>query len=236
MNAKRLFFLCCFAAVILSASLALADPHARGIASRHSIARSSPRVAPITRNSPTTFHRGNGNWNLGNRSLNRVNGNRNLANRNWSRGNGSWNRGSGNWRHRHGDSRIVFIGGFGYPWYYPYSYYNYYPYYPYGYDPYGYSYYNQGGYQGGGAYTDEGAYDDDATYNNGNAYRGGAAANSSTVAQIQRNLARGGYYKGPIDGEMGSRTYYAIRAYQRSHNLRVDGTINDQLLSRMGLR
>jgi hypothetical protein len=222
MIAKRLLFLCCFAVVILSASLALADPHARSIASRPGIARSSPRIAPITRNSPTTFHRGNGN--------------RNLANRNWNRVNGNWNRGNGNWRHRRGHSQIIFIGGFGYPWYYPYSYYNYYPYYPYGYNPYGYSYYNQGGYQGGGAYNDEGAYDDDATYNNGNAYRGGAAANGSIVAQVQRNLARGGYYKGAIDGELGPRTYYAIRAYQRSHNLRVDGAINSQLLSRMDLR
>ena len=56
------------------------------------------------------------------------------------------------------------------------------------------------------------------------------------ISQVQRNLAREGYYKGAIDGEIGPRTYYAIRAYQRSHNLRVDGAINDQLRSRMGLR
>ena len=38
-----------------------------------------------------------------------------------------------------------------------------------------------------------------------------------------------------IDGSMGSRTFYAIRAWQRSHNLHADGQINQELLSSMGL-
>lgn len=40
----------------------------------------------------------------------------------------------------------------------------------------------------------------------------------SSVREIQLRLARAGYYHGPIDGIMGPRTRYALRAYERSHN------------------
>jgi hypothetical protein len=82
--------------------------------------------------------------------------------------------------------------------YYPYGYYPY-GYYPYGYDPYGYGYdpYDQPGYEGV------------------------ATGRGSSVAGIQLRLARTGNYHGRIDGVMGPRTRYAIRAYERSHNLRV---------------
>jgi hypothetical protein len=98
-------------------------------------------------------------------------------------------------RHRDFDDRFVFFGDFGDPFFYPY----YYGYYPYGYYPYGYGYdpYDQPGYEGV------------------------AAGRGSSVAGIQLRLARAGYYHGRIDGVMGPRTRYAIRAYERSHNLRV---------------
>jgi hypothetical protein len=104
-------------------------------------------------------------------------------------------------------NEFVFFGDFGDPFFYPY-YYGYYPYgfYPYGpgygYDPYGYGHgygydpYNQSGYQG-------------------------VAAGTGSVREMQVRLARAGYYHGRIDGVMGPRTRYAIRAYKRSHNLRV---------------
>ena len=113
---------------------------------------------------------------------------------------------------RHFGDRFVFVGGFGYPFYsYGYPYWDY----PYGYYPYGY-YYNQ-------PYYSQPAYGYD-TYN------------GSLVVQIQRRLARAGYYRGAIDGVMGPRTHYAIRAYERDHGLRVDGVISRQLLATMGLR
>ena len=56
------------------------------------------------------------------------------------------------------------------------------------------------------------------------------------VVQVQRRLAREGYYHGPIDGIMGSRTHYAIRAFERAHGLRVDGAISNELLATMRLR
>jgi hypothetical protein len=83
--------------------------------------------------------------------------------------------------------------------------YGYYPYYA-GY-PYGYGYYQTPAY-----------YEDD-----------------SVVAAVQRRLTRAGYYRGPIDGVAGNETRRAIRAYERSHGLRVDGLIDRQLLRTMGL-
>src|SRR3989454_12529510 len=99
--------------------------------------------------------------------------------------------------------------GFGYPYSYGYYPYGYSSYYPYDYT-YGYYGYNRPGYN---------------TY-----------ANDSIVIQVQSRLARAGYYRGPIDGAMGPRTHYAIRAYERDHGLGVDGVVNGQLLRNNGLR
>jgi len=118
----------------------------------------------------------------------------------------------GNWNHCHGGhSSFVFIGGFpffGYPYgygYYPYGY----GYYPYGYG-YGGGYYGYGsGYYGyGNGYYGSGYY--------GNRYYG-YNSHQSSVASLQRQLARAGYYRGSIDGIMGPRTRYALRVYQHDH-------------------
>ena len=81
-----------------------------------------------------------------------------------------------------------------------------YPYPYYGYYPYGYYGYNDYGY--------------------GNAY---------TVVEVQRRLARAGYYHGAIDGIMGPQTRRAIRAYERDHNKPTYGVIDQPLLATMGL-
>ena len=88
-------------------------------------------------------------------------------------------------------------GGFGGPFFYDPFYYGYYPYYyPYGYG-YGFNPYNQP------------------------VYQGSVVGTGSSVREVQRRLARAGYYHGRIDGVMGPRTRDAIRAFQRSHNMRV---------------
>ena len=58
---------------------------------------------------------------------------------------------------------------------------------------------------------------------------------SSVEARVQERLARGGYYHGEIDGVIGDGTRRAIRSYERANGLRVDGRIDDQLLSTMGI-
>jgi hypothetical protein len=123
---------------------------------------------------------------------------------------------SGNWnRHCHG-GHSNFVFSFGYPFFgYPYGY----GYYPYGYG-YGGGYYGYGpGYYGGygSGYYGNGYY--------GNVYYGsryygssyGSNGNRSGVFRLQQQLARAGYYRGPIDGIMGPRTRYALRAYQHDH-------------------
>ena len=111
--------------------------------------------------------------------------------------------------YRHHRSRSNFhIGiGLGYPYYgYGYPYYGSYPY--------GYGYYARPR----AVIYAETAYTDDAT-----------------VAAVQRRLARGGYYRGAIDGVIGQGTRTAIRAYERNNGLRIDGRIDRQLLATMGL-
>jgi len=168
----------------------------------------------FTRSAPTYSGR---NWSGGN-----------YSGRNWSGNNWS----GSNWRHhRSSRNQFVFFGDFGYPFFYGYPSYGYYPYdyygygygYPYGSDYYGGSAYGYGygyGNQGYG-YGDQGYGYTDQGYGYGGRNRGG-----SSVVQLQRRLARAGYYHGAIDGIMGSETRRAIRAYERSHDQREYGMID----------
>ena len=134
-------------------------------------------------------------------------------------GSGSFN--GGNWNHHchGGHSDFVFIGSFGFPFLgYPYGY-GYSPY-SYGYSPYGYGY-GSGYYGYGSGYYGSGSYGN-GYYGNGyypsSYYRGyGYNGNRSGVVRLQQQLARAGYYRGPIDGIMGTRTRYALRAYRHDH-------------------
>jgi hypothetical protein len=113
---------------------------------------------------------------------------------------------NGNWHHHH--NHFVFVGGFGYPFGYPW------------YDPYYYPY----------------GYYDYYGYNRPDVYQGGSAYDDGLVGQVQHRLARAGYYHGSVDGVMGPETRRAIRTYERSNNLRVDGAISDRLLDTMNIR
>lgn len=54
--------------------------------------------------------------------------------------------------------------------------------------------------------------------------------------EVQRALARDGYYDGPADGVVGTQTHVAISLYQHENGLPITGTINDRLLRALGLR
>jgi hypothetical protein len=60
-------------------------------------------------------------------------------------------------------------------------------------------------------------------------------ADRALVIEVQRRLARNGYYRGAIDGVIGQGTRSAIRSYERAHGLQVDGLIDPRLLATMGL-
>ena len=109
----------------------------------------------------------------------------------------------------HRFKEIIIFDNFAFPFFPLFPFYYPYPYYPY---PYG-AYY---------------------PYDYG-AYQGDYGVNVSLVVQVQRRLASAGYYSGPIDGVIGGGTRRAIRAYERSHGLPVDGAINRRLLATMGL-
>jgi hypothetical protein len=112
-------------------------------------------------------------------------------------------------RHHHNRFFFVFdFAAFGFPWWYPDYYYGYPYYYPYyGYDP----------YHGYGA-----AYDSQYW--------------SNLAVSVQSGLAQRGYYHGAIDGEIGSGSRQAIRAFQAAQGLPVTGMIDPKLLKALGIK
>jgi len=207
MNAKPLVLISCIAALALPASVANGQRRAGGGGRAH--------VGSMqARSAPSGAYRGTygRNWSGGN-----WNG-RNWSGRNWNGRN--WNNWNGNWRHHHGHNDVVFIGDFGFPWWWGWG--SYYPWgYPYGYYGYGDGYGYGGGYGGGygyGGYGYGGYGDGGYGYNYGQRQpRYDGSGTRSRVAELQRRLARAGYYNGSVDGVMGPQTRRAIRAYERDH-------------------
>jgi hypothetical protein len=213
-NSKLILFLSCLAALTLTASVVTAAPRGGGHRGGHHFASMPARGGQtFTRSGMGTWSGqrwGGRNWNGGNWSGQR-----------W--GGGNWNR---NWNHHHNNNNdVIFIGSFGFPWWwgwgwgYPYGYYGYGSGYPYGYgygygDPYGYDYNSYYGSSYGGASD------------------GYGSPTHSRVAELQRRLARAGYYDGAIDGILGPRTRQAIRAYERDHGYSM---IDRRLLTTAGL-
>lgn len=68
-------------------------------------------------------------------------------------------------------------------------------------------------------------------------YYGHSGYNGNSMgADVQRALARRGYYNGYVDGQIGPQSSRAIARYQRDQGLRVTGSISPGLLSSLGLR
>jgi len=59
---------------------------------------------------------------------------------------------------------------------------------------------------------------------------------NSVEFEVQRALARAGYYRGPIDGDVGYGTRIAIRDYQIDYGLIPTARINGELLNSLQLR
>jgi hypothetical protein len=132
-----------------------------------------------------------------------------------------WDRRHDHWWHGH---RCHFVNGFWFIYdigFYPYDYWYPYDYYAYGSFPYEY---DPGVYEGGTAdYYGQGAYDSSEQYAD------------STLAAVQEQLARQGYYRGQIDGIFGPETRRAITRYQSNHGLRVTGDLTPDTLQALGL-
>ena len=69
-------------------------------------------------------------------------------------------------------------------------------------------------------------------------YRGQAVYGSysdSLAVDVQRELRRRGYYRGPIDGDIGPGSRSAIRAYQYDRGLSTTGRFDSSLLRSLGI-
>lgn len=55
------------------------------------------------------------------------------------------------------------------------------------------------------------------------------------VARVQMQLARAGYYHGPVDGELGGGTVEAIGRFQASRGIRPTGRLNARTLVALGV-
>jgi hypothetical protein len=66
-------------------------------------------------------------------------------------------------------------------------------------------------------------------------YTGRAVYGASVGVDVQRALAKRGYYGGVIDGDIGPRSRAAIRAYQVDKGLPVTGVIDGALLRSLRL-
>lgn len=69
-------------------------------------------------------------------------------------------------------------------------------------------------------------------------YRGQPAYRSysdSLAVDVQSELRRRGYYRGPIDGDIGPGSRAAIRAYQYDRGLSPTGRIDSSLLRALGI-
>jgi hypothetical protein len=119
---------------------------------------------------------------------------------------------NGRWWAWGGDDWIGLEDGF-YPW-------DYFPYYAYDYYPYDYY---------------PGYYADVEPYYNNDGVSNAAPAPDANVKAVQQDLAKQGYYKGPVDGIYGRTTRDAVARYQSARKLSVTGTLTRQTLQSLGV-
>lgn len=55
------------------------------------------------------------------------------------------------------------------------------------------------------------------------------------VKQIQKKLKEWGYYSGEVDGIFGSKTYEAVKSFQKKNGLTVDGIVGTKTLEALGI-
>jgi peptidoglycan hydrolase-like protein with peptidoglycan-binding domain len=55
------------------------------------------------------------------------------------------------------------------------------------------------------------------------------------VREVQSRLVALGFDPGPVDGVYGPQTRQGIIAFQKAHNLQVDGKISNKLIGALGL-
>lgn len=55
------------------------------------------------------------------------------------------------------------------------------------------------------------------------------------VKNVQTKLKNWGYYKGEVDGVFGSKTFEAVKNFQKKNGLKVDGIVGEETLKALGI-
>ena len=96
---------------------------------------------------------------------------------------------------------------------------------------YGHGYRSYDGPRVGVSYSSRPSY-----YSSTSGYRRSSTGYSDGLAvDVQRELRRRGYYRGSLDGDIGSGSRSAIRAYQSDRGLAVTGRIDSRLLRSLNI-
>lgn len=66
------------------------------------------------------------------------------------------------------------------------------------------------------------------TVESGKEKAGLKAKTHRSIKDIQAALKNAGFYQGNVDGRMGKQTREALKAFQKAHNLKVNGRANKQ--------
>jgi hypothetical protein len=141
----------------------------------------------------------------------------------------------GNRYHHRGRGRYYYLGGIPY----------YYPFFDYGF---GYPYYYGSGFGYGFSTPDYGGFGSD--FDPGYGYYGAPrydarlderiapgdapAGGQSLPSAVQGQLAKRGYYKGKVDGELGDGSRSALRRFQKDNKLKETGRIDEPTLRALG--
>ena len=62
-----------------------------------------------------------------------------------------------------------------------------------------------------------------------------SASGSEDIRKVQQSLGDKGYYAGPVDGVLGSRTRAGLRQYQASEKLAVTGRLDPETAGKLGV-
>jgi peptidoglycan hydrolase-like protein with peptidoglycan-binding domain len=62
-----------------------------------------------------------------------------------------------------------------------------------------------------------------------------AGLDQQGIKNVQQNLSDKGFYHGRVDGIIGSQTRASIREYQKSENLTVNGRLDTETASKLGV-
>jgi len=62
-----------------------------------------------------------------------------------------------------------------------------------------------------------------------------AVKDKLSIKEVQTALKNSGFYKGPIDGKLGSKTKEAIKEFQKANGLKADGVVGKRTANKLSV-